>query len=563
MFFKRMKLGTKLLSGFLLVALVTIAMGLVGFKGMSDIMEQSIEVGHNRLPSVQALLTIGESQMTILAAERGLTNSRMTAPEVREAQYKIMAEAWEQVEAAWKVYEPLPQTPEEAVLWKDFVLRWEAWKNSQRKVVDLAKERDSLIAEGVPSSDPRISALDVTTVEASLTARDSILPAMKLLKEIIALNEKVAKEAVARADVHERNARIVIIVAMLLAVLLSVGIGVFITRLITVPIKSLGENAEKIAEGDLSVVIAYESADEIGHLADSFRKMAGNLHDLLVQISSSSEMVAAAAEQLSTASEQVAAGSEEVAAQTQTVATAGEEMAATSNDIARNCILAAEASKVANDTALNGAAVVENTVRVMNRIAERVKESAGSVAELGSRSDQIGEIVGTIEEIADQTNLLALNAAIEAARAGEQGRGFAVVADEVRALAERTTKATKEIGGMIKAIQTETRGAVNSMEEGVREVENGTAEAAKSGEALEQILNQITSVGMQVNQMATAAEQQTSTTDEISRNIQEITSVVQDSANGAQQSAESAKQLAHLAGTLQQAVGRFRLATSA
>jgi methyl-accepting chemotaxis protein len=197
----------------------------------------------------------------------------------------------------------------------------------------------------------------------------------------------------------------------------------------------------------------------------------------------------------------------------------------------------------------------------MNRIAEQVRATAHSVEGLGARGDQIGEIIGTIEDIADQTNLLALNAAIEAARAGEQGRGFAVVADEVRALAERTTRATREIGEMIKAIQNETRSAVAAMEMGVKEVETGTGEAARSGEALQEILEQINNVVSQVNQIAVAAEQQTAITGEISSNIHQITDVVSETARGAQESATAASQLASLAGTMQHLVDQFKLAS--
>ncbi|HEU0265897.1 MAG TPA: methyl-accepting chemotaxis protein, partial [Geobacterales bacterium] len=201
-----------------------------------------------------------------------------------------------------------------------------------------------------------------------------------------------------------------------------------------------------------------------------------------------------------------------------------------------------------------------NTLTVMNRIAEQVKATAQTVESLGNRSEEIGEIVGVIEDIADQTNLLALNAAIEAARAGEQGRGFAVVADEVRALAERTTKATKEIGQMIKGIQGETRRAVSAMEEGVQEVKSGTQEASRSGEALQKILQVIGTLSGQVNQIATAAEEQTATTTEISDNMQQITGVVQETARGAQESASAASQLSTLAEELQKVVGQFRLA---
>jgi methyl-accepting chemotaxis protein len=255
----------------------------------------------------------------------------------------------------------------------------------------------------------------------------------------------------------------------------------------------------------------------------------------------------------------MATGAEEVSAQAATVATAGEEMSATSGDIAQNCQLAAEGSQQASSAAVSGSQVVSETITVMHSISERVTNSAKAVESLGARSDQIGAIVGTIEDIADQTNLLALNAAIEAARAGEQGRGFAVVADEVRALAERTTKATREIGGMIKAIQQETKGAVVAMEEGVHEVSKGTEKAAESGQALEQILQQINDVTTQIHQVATAAEEQTATTSEISNNMHQITEVVSQTASGAQESAAAAHQLAELAEDLRRIVKQFKL----
>jgi len=202
---------------------------------------------------------------------------------------------------------------------------------------------------------------------------------------------------------------------------------------------------------------------------------------------------------------------------------------------------------------------VANSISVMHRIADRVQSSAKTVEALGRRSDEIGAIVGTIEDIADQTNLLALNAAIEAARAGEQGRGFAVVADEVRALAERTTKATREIGQMIKAIQQETKTAVTAMEEGVAEVESGTVEATRSGEALRNIQDEINALHMQVQQIATAAEEQTATTSEISNNIHSITEVAQNTVEGARRTSVAAQHLSRLSAELERLVGQFKL----
>jgi methyl-accepting chemotaxis protein len=195
----------------------------------------------------------------------------------------------------------------------------------------------------------------------------------------------------------------------------------------------------------------------------------------------------------------------------------------------------------------------------MASIAERVQESAKIVEELGRRSTQIGEIIGTIEDIADQTNLLALNAAIEAARAGEQGRGFAVVADEVRALAERTTRATREIGEMIKSIQNETKLAVSAMVDGVTEVERGSEGAAQSGKALHHILQRIDIVTQQVNQIATAAEEQTATTTEVSRNILQVTEIAHSTFQESNEITSEANHLTILSASLMDALGAFSI----
>ena len=345
---------------------------------------------------------------------------------------------------------------------------------------------------------------------------------------------------------------------ILAAVAASIIISIGISRGITRALADVFGTMAAIADGDLNARSSITSADEMGMLAREMNVMGEKLSGIIRRLSDNSLSVSSAAIQMHSTASQMATSTEELAAQASTIATACEEMSATSTEIARNCHSAATDSAKANEAAEMGARVVDETVVVMSRIADRVRSTAQTVETLGSRSDQIGEIIGTIEDIADQTNLLALNAAIEAARAGEQGRGFAVVADEVRALAERTTRATKEIGAMIKSIQSETKSAVTAMDEGVRQVEQGTAEAAKSGDALRHILEQIASVTNQVNQIAVAAEEQTATTMEINNNIQQITEVAHITSTSSHEEAAAANQLARLAEDLKGMVEQFR-----
>ncbi|TSK08328.1 MAG: chemotaxis protein [Geobacter sp.] len=372
------------------------------------------------------------------------------------------------------------------------------------------------------------------------------------------LDARVAKEAQTNKEVILKDVYLVIaLTVVLLAGICIVAILVvrqLLSHIGTEP-EELASIAEQVAAGDLTVRLEPGKSG----IYEAMRRMVEGLRDVMTKVNRSALDVSAAAGELNENARRTADGASEVVHQAETVAVASEEMSCTSNEIAKNCQLAAGSSGRASSSAQSGAAIVKETVQGMNRIAEHVRQSAGVVEQLGTRSDQIGEIVATIEDIADQTNLLALNAAIEAARAGEQGRGFAVVADEVRALAERTTKATREIGNMIKSIQQETRQAVQAMEEGVQEVERGTGEAARSGEALEEILSQIEEVAGQISQIVTAAEEQTATTHEITDNIHRISETVQESARGSEEISAASNQLSRLSVEMQEMVQRFRI----
>ena len=374
------------------------------------------------------------------------------------------------------------------------------------------------------------------------------------------INNKQSEELFQSADKSANTELIISIATALAAIIFSIITSVVISRGISKTLADVFSVMAAIADGDLTARSSNTSDDEMGMLGKEMNIMGDKLSRILSRLSANSILVSTAAVQMHATADQMSTSTEELAAQANTIATACEEMSSTSSEIAKNCHTAANDSAKANDAALTGAKVVNEIVNVMSLISERVQDTAQTVEALGSRSDQIGQIIGTINDIADQTNLLALNAAIEAARAGEQGRGFAVVADEVRALAERTTKATKEIREMIKSIQIETKSAVLAMDDGVRQVEQGTLEAAKSGQALHDILAQINNVTSQINQIAVAAEQQTATTHEININIQQISDVARITSTSSHEESSSAHQLASLADDLKGMVGLFRIA---
>lgn len=311
------------------------------------------------------------------------------------------------------------------------------------------------------------------------------------------------------------------IASILFIMLFNLAISRSLLNLLNV----LSEYAMKIGGGDLTSLGNDKkiSKDEVGNVMKIFIKMVEEmLKPAIVKILIICGKLNENASEQKKLAILMTEKSEDQMLQIVTTQTSVEEMSMTAEEIARNCHNAADNSKEASNTAQNGVTIVGNTVKIMENISEKANNSSIVIERLSELSNKIGEIIGTIEDIADRTNLLALNAAIEAARAGEQGLGFAVVADEVRTLASRTTDSTKEISSMIKEIQTETKAAVKAMNEAVNEVNKGTIEASKSGEALETILKKINAVTDQINQIAIAAEEQSATSNTISASISKV-----------------------------------------
>jgi len=539
---KNLKLGTKLMVSYVLVALIAGIIGLFGVTKIRQIDSADTKLYEKMLLPLSDLAGISIDFQRVRVNLRDATDAKDPA-EVKAA-WDTIAKLREDITERAARFEKNILTDEGRKLFAEFKEARQAYVGYQDKVMDLNKSGRNAEALALLHGDAK---------KADLHYQDVLNKLMK------------SKEGVAKLTSENNNseaglASTLMIVLMVGGVVLAVGFGLFTTRMITAPLQTAVSVADRLAEGDLTVKVEAAGTDETGQLLAAMKNMVDNLRAMITRTADISTGIAAASNQLHSTSAQIATGAEEVASQTNTVATASEEMSATSSDIARNCTMAADASRKSTDAANAGAVVVQETISGMNVIADQVRQTSRTIEALGTRSEQIGTIVGTIEDIADQTNLLALNAAIEAARAGEQGRGFAVVADEVRALAERTTKATREIGEMIKAIQRETVEAVTAMEEGVQEVERGAVSSRKSGQALEEILQRINEVSMQISQIATAAEEQTATTSEVTSNIQQITEVVYQTARGAEETAGAAGQLALQSQELQTLVSRFRLA---
>ncbi|RMH09570.1 MAG: methyl-accepting chemotaxis protein [Nitrospirae bacterium] len=335
----------------------------------------------------------------------------------------------------------------------------------------------------------------------------------------------------------------------------------FLQKFVLSPLHKITAISKDIAtgDGDLTKRVPVATGDELGELANNFNQFIEKLQRSVQKVAAVTDRVASASVQLSATANEIARGADMQTQRMTQSASAVEEITLTAGEVAKNSQDAAHLAKETSQTAQSGHQVVSQTVLGMQRVSEAVGQSASIITALGQSSDQIGEIVRVIEDIADQTNLLALNAAIEAARAGEQGRGFAVVADEVRKLAERTTKATKEIGDMIRHIQQDTQRAVASMEEGTLKVSEGVEFANRTGEALTKIQDMVQQTASMIQHIAGAAEEQSMVTKQIASDLETVAQVSRDSASGSSESAKASQDLSMLATELQEIVRSFRV----
>jgi methyl-accepting chemotaxis protein len=543
--FNDLKLRTKLISAFFLVALVAAVIGFVGIEQIRQmstadaLMYDAMTVPIAQLGDVQGNVQGVAATVYSLLLSTNPADDQKLADKVDQLNAKIDGDlaAFEKTIIAQSIRDAF----------KEFVTCRSEYLPKLRRINELAM------------ANRKQEAYAYAKAEAA-PLRQKMAAALGKLVELKEGRAKETKESNAQLASEATTTSLVVLG---IGIVLALGLGIFLSRAIGNPVRVLANQAEVIASGDLTVQVEQNSSDEIGQLAGSFRRMVESLRETIGQVGEASSAVASASSEISSSTEQMAAGAQEQTSQAGEVASAVEEMTKTIVENSKNASSTADTAKEAKEAAEQGGTVVEETVTGMKRIAEVVKQSAETVQELGRSSDQIGEIIGVIDDIADQTNLLALNAAIEAARAGEQGRGFAVVADEVRKLAERTSKATKEIAGMIRKIQGETKGAVTSMEEGTKQVDEGIKLADKAGSSLHVIVGISQKVTDMVAQIAAASEEQSSASEQISKNVEAISSVTGETAQGVQQIARAAEDLNRLTENLQQIVSRFKLSGEA
>ena len=367
-------------------------------------------------------------------------------------------------------------------------------------------------------------------------------------------------EAFASLKVLESDLLTAAIVICLVIAAIAVAVGIFVALGVTRPIVALSKIMGEVeTSNDLTLRSSNHSKDEIGMMAAAFNSMLEKFEALIQQVNSSSSQLAAASEEVSAVARDSSNNVTQQVSETEQVATAMNEMAATVQEVARNAAAAAEAARSANDESSNGKRVVQTASNTIQQLASEVESAAAVIHELEQDSENIGTVLDVIKSIAEQTNLLALNAAIEAARAGEQGRGFAVVADEVRTLASRTQASTQEIQGMIEKLQGRAKQAVTVMEQGCNQAKTGAGQANEASHSLEVIASAVATISDMNTQIASAAEEQSAVTEEMNRNIININHVSEQTAAGAEQTTAASDELARLASELQSLIAQFKI----
>lgn len=537
----RTSFAKKLMAAFIVCAMITLAvggLGMLGINRLSDALELTFS---NNLVSVA---NTNETMTALTTHNRGLyrlldAKDKATAEKMRQS---INGEL-ERAQKVYAIYRATPLEDDERAAGDQYDTLMPAYISASQNIFDLQQ------AGKLEEARNHLNAL----------ADGEFNKARGYLQVMIDSNKRQIKEGAEAADRLQSTSVFMLTAGIVIAFVVAIMLGILITRMITGPLRSAIEVAQRIASGDLTQSVSSTRGDEAGHLLNAIGTMQGNLKRTIQEISSASDQLASAADELGAVTEESTRGLTRQNDEIQQAATAVNEMTAAVEEVARNAVSTSEESKALATDAANGRGQVDNTVKGIGTMVSEITESTGSVTTLAGHVRDISKVLEVIRSIAEQTNLLALNAAIEAARAGEQGRGFAVVADEVRALAHRTQASTVEIEGMIGTVQSGADGAVAAMSKSLATATNTQELALRAGSALEKITSGVGMINERNMVIASASEEQAQVAREVDRNLVNIQELSAQSAAGANQTSASSQELSRLATSFNTMVAQFKL----
>lgn len=539
---RNMNIGSRAGLGFTIIGLLVLAMGLIALFQANEMDDATAEIRDEWLPAVQDVGVIGSG----LGRTRALTLRTLTMKEGDRLKETVglVRRINQEISAFLINYEKGIDSPDDRKLFEDFKSSYAKYLSYQERILD-----------GVLASVERGDEIEVANGPLA-SAADQMMAA---LNKLIKFNEQGAVHAADQTSKAFDAAVFMIVVALILILMLMVVIAIVLTRSIVSPLSEAVIVADRVSSGDLTQNIHVTGSDEPAHLLIALKRMQDSLHETIEKISESSNMLASASEELHAVTEDTNRGLNQQSAEIDQAATAVNQMTAAVEEVARNAVNTADDSKAADKSTYQGREKVSQALESINRLVGNVSDTSEEVKLLAQNANEISQVLVVIRSIAEQTNLLALNAAIEAARAGEAGRGFAVVADEVRALAYRTQQSTGEIEKMIEGIQSGTDRAVDAMNES-QERANGTLQVAReANDALDVIGEAIASINQKNLVIASASEEQAQVAREVDKNLVNIRDLSMQTSAGANQTNASSQELSRLAVDLHAMVSKFRL----
>lgn len=538
---RNMNIAPRAFLGFAFIGALMLLLGVFALNQMSKIRAAAEDITLSSVPSIRALDEFTQLTLRLrVLSYRLLTNRE---PEVQQKTLEAFDVRNQQIRTAQGVYEKLIESSEERSTYNEYVGLLGQYHQIEERMKSLsrANQTDELR----------------TLLNTELLNNSEQVNAV--LNRLLEINNTMANDTNQQAKDQYDLAFNLVVGLLVVATALTLLFAWLLTRSITVPIAQALEAAEEVAEGNLTRPITVDGNDEAGRLLAAMAKMQNKLRDTLQRIAGSATQLASAAEELNAVTDESARGLTQQNNEIEQAVTAVNEMTSAVEEVARNAVSTSEASRNATTSAGDGRDLVQETVTAIERMSADVQATASLIGDLANESRDIGKVLDVIRGLADQTNLLALNAAIEAARAGEAGRGFAVVADEVRALAHRTQQSTSEIERMIGSIQTGTEHAVDSMRNSTERAESTLNIAKGAGMSLDTINTAIVEINERNLVIASAAEEQAQVAREVDRNLVNIRDLSVQSATGASQTSAASSELSRLAVDLNGMVGRFRL----